>query len=98
MNNFTELTISTTHIGGDIVSNILWNYTDSGVVISDIEDVIALAKDGKAWSSALTGKICAAEILSSCIKIVSYKDGIKEYVAEGIVISPVLNNFELMRA
>ena len=52
MKNFTELTISTTHIGGDIVSDILWNYTDSGVVISDIEDVIALAKDGKTWDYA----------------------------------------------
>ena len=52
MNNFTELTISTTHIGGDIVSDLLWNWTDSGVVISDIEDVIALAKDGKTWDYA----------------------------------------------
>ena len=52
MNNFTELTISTTHIGGEIVSDILWNYTDSGVVINDIEDVIALAKDGRAWDYA----------------------------------------------
>ena len=52
MKNFTELTISTTHIGGDIVSDLLWNYTDSGVVISDIEDVIALAKDGKTWDYA----------------------------------------------
>ncbi len=52
MNNFIELTISTTHIGGDIISDLLWDYTDSGVVISDIEDVIALAKDGRAWDYA----------------------------------------------
>ena len=52
MNNFVELTISTTHIGGDIISDLLWEYTDSGVVISDIEDVIALAKDGRAWDYA----------------------------------------------
>lgn len=52
MNNFVELTISTTHIGGDIISDLLWDYTDSGVVISDIEDVIALAKDGRAWDYA----------------------------------------------
>ena len=52
MNNFIELTISTTHIGGDIISDLLWEYTDSGVVISDIEDVIALAKDGRAWDYA----------------------------------------------
>ena len=52
MNNFIELTISTTHIGGDIISDTLWDYTDSGVVISDIEDVISLAKEGKAWDYA----------------------------------------------
>lgn len=52
MNNFVELTISTTHIGGDIISDLLWDYTDSGVVINDIEDVIALVKDGKAWDYA----------------------------------------------
>ena len=52
MNNFIELTISTTHIGGDIISDLLWEYTDSGVVISDVEDVIALAKDGRAWDYA----------------------------------------------
>ena len=52
MNNFVELTITTTHIGGDLISDLLWDYTDSGVVISDIEDVIALAKDGRAWDYA----------------------------------------------
>ena len=52
MNKFIELTVSTTHIGGDLVSNVLWGYTDSGVVISDIEDVIALASDGRAWDYA----------------------------------------------
>ena len=52
MNNFIELTISTTHIGGDLISDLLWDYTDSGVVISDVEDVIALAKDGRAWDYA----------------------------------------------
>lgn len=52
MNNFVELTITTTHIGAELVSDVLWNYTDNGVVISDIEDVIALAKDGRAWDYA----------------------------------------------
>lgn len=52
MNNFVELTITTSHLGADLVSDILWNYTDNGVVISDIEDVIALAKDGRAWDYA----------------------------------------------
>ena len=46
MNNFVELTIYTTHIGSEIISDLLWDYTDSGVVINDVEDVIALSKDG----------------------------------------------------
>ena len=52
MSKFIELTVSTTHIGGELISDVLWGYTDSGVVISDIEDVIALARDGRAWDYA----------------------------------------------
>ena len=52
MSKFIELTVSTTHIGGELVSDVLWSYTDAGVVISDIEDVIALARDGRAWDYA----------------------------------------------
>lgn len=52
MNNFVELTIYTTHIGSEIISDLLWDYTDSGVVINDVEDVIELSKDGRAWDYA----------------------------------------------
>ena len=52
MNNYTELTITTTHVGSELISDLMWDYTDSGVVISDVEDVIALAKDGRAWDYA----------------------------------------------
>ena len=52
MNNFVELTITTTHLGSEIISDLLWQYTDSGVVISDVQDVIDLAKDGRAWDYA----------------------------------------------
>ncbi len=52
MNKFIELTVSTTHIGGELISDLLWGYTDLGVVISDIEDVIALSRDGRAWDYA----------------------------------------------
>ena len=52
MNKFIELTVSTTHIGGELISDLLWGYTDLGVVINDIEDVIALARDGRAWDYA----------------------------------------------
>ena len=52
MENYIELTVSTTHIGSEIVSDVLWGYTENGVVISDIQDVIDLARDGRAWDYA----------------------------------------------
>ncbi len=52
MNKFIELTVSTTHIGGELISDLLWEYTELGVVINDVEDVIALARDGRAWDYA----------------------------------------------
>ncbi|MBQ9104468.1 MAG: 50S ribosomal protein L11 methyltransferase [Clostridia bacterium] len=52
MNEYIELCVNTTHIGSEIVSDIFWNYTDHGVVIFDVEDVIALAKEGKTWDYA----------------------------------------------
>lgn len=52
MNTYIELTVNTTHVGGELVSDILWKYTDSGVVISDVQDVIQLARDGRAWDYA----------------------------------------------
>lgn len=80
MNNFVELTISTTHIGGDIISDLLWNYTDSGVVISDVEDVIALANEGKTWDYA-DEKIFSAD-KTVLVKAYFSKEQAKELIAE----------------
>ena len=52
MKNYLELTVSTTHLGAELVADILANYTDLGVAVSDIEDVIALEKSGRAWDYA----------------------------------------------
>ena len=52
MSKFIELTVTTTHLGGELVSDALWEYTELGVVINDVEDVIALARDGRAWDYA----------------------------------------------
>ncbi len=51
-NEFIELSVNTTHIGSEIVCDIFWNYTDQGVVVLDVEDVISLAKEGKTWDYA----------------------------------------------
>ena len=52
MNKFIEITVTTTHIGGELVADLLWEFTELGVVINDIEDVIALSRDGRAWDYA----------------------------------------------
>lgn len=52
MNKYTELTVYTTHIGGELVSDLFWNYTESGVVIYDVQDVIDLDREGKSWDYA----------------------------------------------
>ncbi len=42
---FTELTIHTTGEGSELIADILWRYTNYGVAISDVNDVIALQRD-----------------------------------------------------
>ena len=42
---FTELTVHTTNEGSEIIADILWRYTNYGVAISDVKDVIALRED-----------------------------------------------------
>ncbi len=39
---FTELTIHTTSEASELVADIMWRYTNYGVAISDVKDVIAL--------------------------------------------------------
>ncbi len=41
---YIELTIHTTTEASEIVADIMWNYTDFGVTICDINDIIALQK------------------------------------------------------
>lgn len=47
--NFLELSISTTHEGSELVCDLLSNYSQEGVSVSDICDVIDLEKSGKTW-------------------------------------------------
>ena len=41
---FIEITIRTNTIGSELVSDILWQYTDQGVAISDMNDIFELDK------------------------------------------------------
>ena len=42
---FTELTVHTTSEGSELVADIMWRYTNYGVAISDIKDVVALQRN-----------------------------------------------------
>ena len=48
---YIELTIHTTTEASEIISDIMWNYTDYGVTICDRADIIALqtAKESTFW-------------------------------------------------
>ena len=42
---FTEITVHTTSEAIELIADALWNYTNYGVAISDVKDVIALQRD-----------------------------------------------------
>lgn len=42
---FIELTVHTTSEGSELIADIFWRYTNYGVAISDVKDVIALQMD-----------------------------------------------------
>lgn len=42
---FTELTIHTSSEASELVADVLWRYTNYGVAISDVKDVIALQRN-----------------------------------------------------
>lgn len=78
MNKYVELTVITTHDGGDLVADILSEYTEEGVAINDIEDVIDLEKRGKTWDYA-------DENLYTADKTVFVKASFKADVAEKVI-------------
>ena len=42
---FTEITVHTASGASELVADVLWRYTNYGVAISDVKDVIALQRD-----------------------------------------------------
>ncbi len=52
MKNFLELTVITSHSGSELVGDILLEYTEYGVAITDVQDVIDLERNGKYWDYA----------------------------------------------
>lgn len=42
---FTEVTVHTSSEGSELIADVLWRYSNYGVAISDVKDVIALQRD-----------------------------------------------------
>lgn len=45
MSRFAEITVHTTTEGSELIADCMWNYTDFGVTISDVNDIIELQKN-----------------------------------------------------
>ncbi len=60
---YIELTVHTTTEASEIVADIMWNYTDFGVTICDVNDIISLQKggDGLYWDYIDENAISANE-------------------------------------
>ena len=41
---FIELTVHTTSEASELVADVMWQYTEGGVAVSDAKDVVALIK------------------------------------------------------
>lgn len=52
MKDHTEITVKTTHLGAELVAEILYEITGDGVSVDDAEDVIDLERSGKSWDYA----------------------------------------------
>ncbi|MBQ7642811.1 MAG: 50S ribosomal protein L11 methyltransferase [Clostridia bacterium] len=70
---FTEITVATTSEAQELVADIMWNYTNYGVAISDVKDIVELVNDRKS-----TWDYIADEVLKKMNENVTL---VKAYVA-----------------
>ena len=59
--NYLEISIKTTHEASELVSDLLYNFTEEGVSIEDVNDVKDLEKAGKTWDYIEDGVISLDE-------------------------------------
>ena len=66
---YTELTVHTTSEASELVADVMWQYTEGGVAVSDVKDVIALVKgeSGVFWDY-MDDELCApqGDVLVKC--------------------------------
>lgn len=73
---FIEYTIHTTTEGSELISDIFWNYTNYGVTICDVNDIIALQKDKRTFWDYMDDDLAApqSDVLVKCFLPVDIAD------------------------
>ena len=83
---FIELTIHTTTEGSELIADILWDYTNYGVAISDVNDVIALQNDKRTFWDYMDDDLCeqaGGDVLVKCFLPLDVADEkIREIVSD----------------
>lgn len=65
---FIELTVHTTSEGSELVADIFWNYTNYGVTVCDVNDIIALQDDKRTFWDYMDDELTAegSDVLVKC--------------------------------
>ncbi len=65
---FIELTVHTTSEGSELVADIFWNYTNYGVTVCDVNDIIALQNDKRTFWDYMDDDLTAegSDVLVKC--------------------------------
>ena len=71
MKDNVEFSVKTTHAGAELVADLLSEFSDGGVSVADVQDVIDLEKSGKSWDYA-DEKVYSADktvTVKCCVKL-----------------------------
>ena len=76
---FIEWTVHTTTAGSDLVADVLWDHTNYGVTVCDINDVIALQSDKRTFWDYMDDDLAeqaksAGDVLVKCYLPVDIAD------------------------
>lgn len=52
MKDNIEISVKTTHLGSELVADVLSEFADGGISVSDVQDVLDLENSGKSWDYA----------------------------------------------
>lgn len=78
---YIELTVSTSTEGSELVADIAWNYTDLGVAISDVNDVIELSKmKRRMWDYMKDGLAEQKDVLVKAYFDTDDEKGVKNFL------------------